>query len=80
MIIRTSDGKRFAGRDSKAVVRRMRDDGWHVEFVPKSDYMEAVANRVQQMTGEIIPVEAEGFLLALQNLKLITIEGAGPVQ
>jgi hypothetical protein len=77
MVIKTKDGKRFAGKDAVAVVVRMRDDQWNLESRPKREYKEEVAGRVQQMTGSIIRLDAEGFLLDLQALGLLKIEGGG---
>lgn len=74
MVITTNDGKTFAGRDARHIVRQMRDTQWHIGHLPKTSYMEEVAYRVQQMTGELLPLDsADGFLLGLQRVKLITI-------
>lgn len=75
MTITTNDGKTFTGADEKEIVRAMRDQQWHLGYQPKVEYMEEVALRVQQMTGEIIPIDAAGFLLALHTIGLITIHG-----
>jgi hypothetical protein len=77
VVVKTSDGKRFAGKDAVAVVARMKSDQWHIEGITKREYKEEVAGRVQQMTGEVIRLDAEGFLLDLQGLKLLKIEGGG---
>lgn len=75
--ITTNDGKHFAGKDAREVVRKLRDTQWSLGFQPKGEYMLEVANRVQQITGCVIPLDAEGFLLGLQTAKLIVI-GDGP--
>jgi hypothetical protein len=77
MVIKTNDGKRFAGRDAVGVASRMKDDHWHIEGLSKREYKEEVAGRVQQMTGAVIRLDAEGFLLDLQALGLLKIEGGG---
>jgi hypothetical protein len=77
VVVKTNDGKRFAGKNAVAVVGRMKVDQWHIEGTTKREYKEEVAGRVQQMTGAVIRLDAEGFLLDLQELKLLKIEGGG---
>jgi hypothetical protein len=59
MVIKTNDGKRFAGRDAVGVASRMKDDHWHIEGLSKREYKEEVAGRVQQMTGAVIRLDAD---------------------
>jgi hypothetical protein len=77
VVIKTNDEKRFAGKDAEAVVRAMKRDRWYLTERPKREYMEEVAGRVQEMTGSVIRLDAEGFLLDLQHLGLIQFEALG---
>ena len=77
MVILTNDGKRFVGRNAKGIVRQMKAMQWNLEDSTKREYMEEVADRVQQMTGVMIPLDVEGFLLGLEKARLIRFEGQG---
>jgi hypothetical protein len=77
VVVRTNDGKRFAGRDAKAIVRRMKRDQWHIERVPKREYMEEVALRVSQTHQRMVRTDAEGFLLDLADAGLLEFEQQG---
>lgn len=73
----TKDGNLFEGVDAKDVVRQMKMTEWgHPE--KKRDYMEEVAERVEQMTGREVPhTSAAGFLLGLADAGIINVEADG---
>ncbi len=79
MRVKTKDGRTFAGKNPKAVVRAMKRDQWHIEHVPKRDYIVEVADRVQEMTGTIIRLDPSEFLFDLQEAGLLEIEKNGDV-
>jgi hypothetical protein len=73
----THDGTVFEGDDAKDIVRQMKMTEWgHPE--KKRDYMEEVAERIEQMTGSEVPHgSAASFLLGLAEAGLITITSDG---
>lgn len=50
MKVTTEDGLRFEGRSAKQVVKEMERAQWQ-QYDTKHEYMEAVAERVESMTG-----------------------------
>lgn len=74
MLIQMTDGKRFSGRNAKAIVRKMRDAAWMMGE-PKRDYMSGVADKVSDMThGKPIETNtAEAFLTSLADAGLAIV-------
>lgn len=71
------NGDVFEGDDAKEIVRQMKMTEWgHPE--KKRDYMEEVAERIEQMTGRtILHTSAAQFLLSLADAGVITIVADG---
>lgn len=65
--VTTLHGETFQGRDSAAVIRQMRDAAW-MWGDPKRDYMDAVADRIEQQVGVRPDTTVLGFLRDLLAL------------
>lgn len=71
--VTATDGAVFHGATAQEVVRAMRNTQWNAPVL-KRDWMEEVAERVEQMTGERPRTRAREFLADLKRLGLVTIE------
>jgi hypothetical protein len=67
ILVTTSHGPSFVGRNRADVVRQMRDDAW-LQGTGKGDYMDSVAERVSQQTGRRPRTTVDGFIEDLQEL------------
>lgn len=80
MIIKTTGGDIFRGKDAKGVVRAMKQTQWNAPDA-KRDYIKQVADRVEQMTGVRPRRGADKFLSDLAGLGLVTVvDGADDTQ
>ena len=71
--VTTASGREFAGANRAAVVRAMRDDAWMSDET-KSDYMESVADRVEQQTGFKLGTSVDDFIEGLTGLGYVVEE------
>lgn len=72
--VRTQDGALFAGDSAAAVVSQMRRDNWNAP-VRKLEYMEEVAERVLDATGQAVRVDsAAHFLGDLERTGWVQVE------
>lgn len=77
MIVTARDGAAFGGADAQAIVRAMADDAW-MHDDPKRAWMDSVAERVWQMTGQTVQTDggAAAFLADLERVGFVRIAQA----
>lgn len=72
LIVTTQDGAAFKGRTAAQVVSKMRRDNWNAP-ARKLEYMEEVAERIYQTTGQTIRTDACHFLADLEDVGVIVV-------
>lgn len=75
--VTTVDGRRYDANTPIGIVQQMKADDWQ-NHDRKHDYMKAVMDRVQQITG-VMPAqvpnipEAHYFLIYLEDAEMLTL-------